>query len=122
MRRKSSAPLFTPEERQGILGLSGILFCRMSGLFLLLPVFSVLAQDFPDATPALVGLAMGAYGLTQALLQIPFGLWSDRIGRRPVIAFGFAAFSASERLNDLGIDAQRGLGFLAFLIDFGMSW
>ena len=106
MRRKSSAPLFTPEERQGILGLSGILFCRMSGLFLLLPVFSVLAQDFPDATPALVGLAMGAYGLTQALLQIPFGLWSDRIGRRPVIAFGLVLFCLGSVLGAVADSVQ----------------
>ena len=106
MRRKSSAPLFTPEERQGILGLSGILFCRMSGLFLLLPVISVLAQDFPDATPALVGLAMGAYGLTQALLQIPFGLWSDRIGRRPVIAFGLVLFCLGSVLGAVADSVQ----------------
>ena len=106
MRRKSAAPLFTAEERQSIFGLSGILFCRMSGLFLLLPVFSVLAQELPDATPALVGLALGAYGLTQALLQIPFGLWSDRIGRRPVIAFGLVLFCLGSALGAVADSVQ----------------
>ena len=106
MRSKSSTPLFRAEERQCILGLSCILFCRMSGLFLLLPVFSVLAQELPDATPALVGLALGAYGLTQALLQIPFGLWSDHIGRRPVIAFGLVLFCLGSVLGAIADSVQ----------------
>jgi predicted MFS family arabinose efflux permease len=65
----------------------------MLGLFLILPVFAVQAQSLSGATPVLIGLAIGAYGLTQALLQIPFGLLSDRIGRKPVIFAGLALFA-----------------------------
>ncbi len=64
----------------------------MLGLFLLLPVLSIYASQMPGATPTLIGLAMGAYGLTQALLQMPFGRWSDRYGRRPIIIFGLILF------------------------------
>ena len=60
----------------------------MLGLFLVLPVLAVHSQVYADATPMLIGIAVGIYGLTQALLQIPFGLASDRWGRRPVVLFG----------------------------------
>jgi MFS family permease len=66
----------------------------MFGLFLMLPVLALYARGMPDYSPELLGLAMGAYGLTQALLQIPFGRWSDRVGRKPVIAAGLALFAA----------------------------
>jgi len=65
---------------------------RMYGLFLLLPVLSIYSSQLKDATPFLVGLAFGAYGLTQAILQIPFGLMSDRWGRKPVIISGLLIF------------------------------
>ena len=68
--------------------LSAVLALRLMGLFLILPVFALFAEDLPGATPLLTGLAVGIYGLTQALLQIPFGLLSDRIGRKPVIFGG----------------------------------
>ena len=71
-----------------IAALAGVLGLRMLGLFLLLPVLALHARAFPDATPFLAGLAIGIYGLTQALLQVPFGAWSDRIGRRRVIVIG----------------------------------
>jgi len=64
----------------------------MMGLFLLLPVLSILAQDLRGATPLLMGLAVGIYALFQALLQIPFGLLSDRFGRKPVILIGLGIF------------------------------
>ncbi len=64
----------------------------MLGLFLILPVFALYAGGLTGATPLLIGLAIGAYGLTQALLQIPFGMLSDRIGRKPVIYGGLAVF------------------------------
>ncbi len=60
----------------------------MLGLFLLLPVLALHAGSVPGGTPLLAGLAVGAYGLAQALMQIPFGVWSDRLGRRPVIVAG----------------------------------
>jgi len=66
----------------------------MLGLFLLLPVLALYARTMPDYSPVLLGLAMGAYGLTQSVLQIPFGRWSDRYGRKPVIAVGLLLFAA----------------------------
>jgi MFS family permease len=73
----------------------------MLGLFLLLPVLALYARDLPDYTPEMLGLAMGAYGLTQALLQIPFGRWSDRFGRKPVIAIGLVLFAAGSLIGAL---------------------
>lgn len=60
---------------------------------MILPVFALYAEDLAGATPLLVGLAIGAYGLTQALFQIPFGMLSDRFGRKPVIGFGLLLFA-----------------------------
>lgn len=76
-----------------IAALAGVLGLRMLGLFLLLPVLALHARAFPDATPFLAGLALGIYGLTQALLQVPFGTLSDRIGRRRVIVIGLGIFA-----------------------------
>jgi MFS family permease len=82
-----------PGEKRavGVIALIGML--RMFGLFALLPVLSLYAADLRDATPLLIGLAVGAYGLTQAGLQIPLGALSDRIGRVPVIVGGLAIFA-----------------------------
>jgi MFS family permease len=66
---------------------------RMLGLFMVLPVLRLYAEDLQGATLFLVGMAAGIYGLSQALLQIPFSLWSDRIGRRPVIITGLLIFA-----------------------------
>lgn len=63
-------------------------------MFLMLPVLALHAQSLPDYSPELLGLAMGAYGLTQAVLQIPFGRWSDRFGRKPLIAIGLLCYAA----------------------------
>ena len=82
----------TPNERRAAVGLAGIYGLRMLGLFLILPVFALYATGLTGATPLLIGLAIGAYGLTQAILQIPFGMLSDRIGRKPVIFGGLAIF------------------------------
>lgn len=79
---------FTTLERRAAASLSLVYATRMMGLFLLLPVMSILGQDLVGATPLLIGLALGVYGLCQAILQIPFGLLSDRFGRKPVIYFG----------------------------------
>lgn len=71
-----------------VLPIAAIFSCRMLGLFLLIPVFSLYAHSLTGATPALIGLALGCYGLSQGLLQIPFGLLSDRYGRKPLIIAG----------------------------------
>jgi MFS family permease len=73
--------------------LSGVLALRLMGLFLILPVFMVLAVDMPGYSPQAAGLAMGIYGLTQASLQQPFGWLSDHWGRRPVLLLGLALFA-----------------------------
>lgn len=85
----------TPDERRASVALAGLFACRMLGLFLLLPVFAVAARGLPGGDdPARVGLALGIYGLTQAFMQIPFGLASDRWGRRPVVLAGLVLFVA----------------------------
>ena len=84
----------TPMERRASASLATIFALRMLGLFLVLPVFALEAQKYPGGDdPALVGLAMGIYGLTQGLLQIPFGMASDRLGRKRVIVAGLLVFA-----------------------------
>lgn len=82
----------TASERYATFSLAGIYALRMLGLFMILPVLSLFAQQLEGTTPALLGLAMSIYGLPQVLLQIPFGLLSDRIGRKKVIVFGLLLF------------------------------
>ena len=85
----------TPAERRAGISLAAIFALRMLGLFLILPVFAVHAHGMPGGdNTMLVGMAFGAYGLTQAFLQIPFGTASDRFGRKPVIVFGLLLFVA----------------------------
>ncbi len=82
-----------PAERRAALGLAAIFALRMLGLFIVLPVFAVAARTLVGGQDmAAVGLALGAYGLTQACLQLPLGMAADRWGRKPVIAFGLALF------------------------------
>lgn len=76
------------QTRIAIVALAMIMSIRMLGLFMILPVFSTAALKFKHATPTLIGLALGIYGLTQAISQIPLGMLSDRIGRKPVIFGG----------------------------------
>lgn len=83
----------TPVERRATLSLAAIFSTRMLGLFMILPVFALYAQHLEGATPALMGLAIGIYGLFQALLGIPFGMISDKIGRKPVIVAGLIIFA-----------------------------
>jgi len=74
-------------------GLALVFAFRMLGMFMVLPVLATYGMALAGATPALIGLAIGAYGLTQAIFQIPFGVISDRIGRRPVIYLGLIVFA-----------------------------
>lgn len=88
-----------PPERRASASLASIFALRMLGLFLVLPVFALEAAKYPGGGDAArVGLAMGIYGLTQALLQIPFGLASDRLGRKKVIIAGLLVFAAGSFL------------------------
>ena len=94
LKQDSWSPL---EKRAGV-SLAAIYAVRMVGLFMILPVFSLYADEFEGATPTLIGLALGIYGLTQALLQIPYGMLSDRFGRKPMIALGLIVFALGSLL------------------------
>ncbi len=92
MRSPTNDPMTSAERRAGA-ALASIFALRMLGLFLILPVFSIYAKDLPGGDDvALIGLALGAYGLTQALLQVAYGVASDRFGRKPVIVAGLLLF------------------------------
>jgi MFS family permease len=95
----------TPRERRASLSLASIYALRMLGLFLILPVFAVHARSLPGGDqPTLVGIALGIYGLTQGVLQIPFGIASDRLGRKPVIIAGLLLFAAGSVVAALATD------------------
>lgn len=94
-KRRQQAPelKLTALERRSSIALAALFSARMLGLFLLTPIFAVAAQTLVGGNdPVRVGLALGAYGLTQAFMQIPLGMASDRYGRRPVIIFGMVLF------------------------------
>ncbi len=80
-------------EKRAVFSLSGIFGLRIFGLFLILPVFALYATELEHATPFLIGLTLGAYGLTQAVLQIPFGVLSDRWNRKKAIILGLLIFA-----------------------------
>ena len=84
----------TFSERRAILALGSLYSFRMLGLFMVLPVLGIYAVDLPGATPEKLGIALGAYGLTQACLQLPLGWLSDRIGRLPIVIVGLCLFIA----------------------------
>jgi MFS family permease len=87
-------PQMSPIEKRAAAALATIFSFRMLGLFMILPVFAIYAEGLGEVSHLQVGLAIGIYGLTQALLQIPFGMASDRLGRKPVIIFGLLIFIA----------------------------
>lgn len=89
------------QERQSAISLALVYAFRMMGLFMLLPVLALYANDIVGGTPMLAGLAVGMYGLTQAVLQIPFGLLSDQFGRKPVIYGGLCLFALGSLLAAL---------------------
>jgi len=81
-------------ERRATIGLSSIFALRMLGMFIILPVFALYAAHLPGGQDhTLIGIALGAYGLTQAVLQIPFGWASDRFGRKRLLYWGLALFA-----------------------------
>ena len=85
----------TPFERRASIGLASIYALRMLGLFIILPIFALYAEKLPGGeSHFLIGVALGAYGLTQAILQIPAGWLSDRYGRKPIIIMGLLLFAA----------------------------
>ncbi len=92
-------------ERRAVAVLASVFAVRMLGLFLLLPIIALYAASFPEASTLMIGLAVGAYGITQALFQIPFGLLSDRIGRKPVIVSGLLIFALGSLLAALADSA-----------------
>ena len=84
----------TPLERRASVGLASIYGLRMLGLFIILPIFALYAEKLPGGeNHFLIGIALGAYGLTQAILQIPAGWLSDRYGRKPIIYIGLLLFA-----------------------------
>ena len=81
------------QELRAAVSLAAVFSVRMLGLFMIYPVFAAFARQLPGATPYKIGLALGIYGLSQGLLQMPFGLLSDRIGRKAMIVFGLLLFA-----------------------------
>lgn len=111
-------------EKRAAVALASVFGIRMLGLFLIMPVLAIYARDYPDYSAFLMGATLGAYGLTQALLQIPMGMLSDRWGRRPVIILGLLVFIlgsvvAAQADSLLGVAIGRaiqGLGAVAAAI------
>ncbi len=82
----------TLSEKRATWSLASIYALRMLGLFLIMPVLSLFAEQLEGSTPSLIGMAIGVYGISQALLQIPFGILSDRLGRKKIIIIGLFIF------------------------------
>jgi MFS family permease len=93
MKKKPKTKLFTAKEKSILTSLSAALGLRQLGLLLVLPFLAVWAGGLEGATPALIGIVMGIFGLSQGLLQIPYGLWSDRIGRKKPFIAGMLIFT-----------------------------
>ena len=94
----------TAMEKRATVSLASIYALRMLGLFMLLPVLSLFTEQMPGSTPKLVGLTMGIYGLTQAVLQIPFGLLSDKFSRKAIIVIGLVLFVFGSVIAALSTD------------------
>jgi MFS family permease len=91
--RNKAVNSMTPTELRASIGLASVYGLRMLGLFIILPIFAIYAEHLPGGeNHLLIGIALGAYGLTQAILQIPAGWLSDHYGRKPVIYIGLILF------------------------------
>jgi predicted MFS family arabinose efflux permease len=88
----NNSPSFSSLEKRAVISLASLYGFRMLGLFMVLPILALYMDNYPGFSPLLLGLCLGIYGLTQAALQIPLGLLSDKIGRRPVIIGGLLVF------------------------------
>ncbi|MDE2295720.1 MAG: MFS transporter [Gammaproteobacteria bacterium] len=88
----------TRPEYRAALSLAAVFSLRLLGLFMIYPVFAAYARGLVGATPYTIGLALGIYGLSQGLLQIPFGMLSDRVGRKPMIVIGLLTFAAGSAI------------------------
>lgn len=91
----------TPRELRATWGLGSVFSLRMLGMFMVLPILTSYGLELKGATEFLLGLAIGIYGLSQAIFQIPFGFLSDRFGRKPIIVFGLLIFIAGSILAAL---------------------
>jgi MFS family permease len=100
-----TAATFTPPEKQVVGGVTALFTLRMLGFYLVLPVLSTYAESLAGSTAMLVGLSVGIYGFTQFLLQVPFGAWSDRWGRKPVLTVGLLLFAAGSIICALATTA-----------------
>jgi len=115
---------FNSLEKRALFGLGTLYAARMLGLFMVLPVLTLYGQDLVGASTQMLGLALGIYGVTQALLQIPLGMLSDRFGRKPVILVGLLVFLAGSVLAALADDvlwlivgrALQGSGAIASVV------
>lgn len=115
---------FNSLEKRALFGLGSLYAARMLGLFMVLPVLTLYGQHLVGATTQTLGLALGIYGVTQALLQIPLGMLSDRFGRKPVIFAGLMIFFAGSVLAALADDviwlivgrALQGSGAIASVV------
>ena len=102
-----SSDKMTPAELRSTLSLASIYGLRMLGMFLILPIFAIYASTLPDKPSGfMVGLALGTYGLTQALLQLPFGMASDKYGRKPMIYLGLAIFAIGSMVAALAMNIE----------------
>ncbi|MCS6876533.1 MAG: MFS transporter, partial [Aquificaceae bacterium] len=109
---------FTPQEKKIVNSITFAVAVRMLGLFLLLPVLSPYLKTLENATPQLIGIAIGIYGLAQATLQIPFGYLSDRYGRKPVIIAGMITYIVGSVMAGV-VSSMWSMIFARFLQGFG---
>lgn len=108
-------------EKKVAFSLASVFGLRMMGLFMIMPVFALYGQHLEGFSPLWVGIAIGAYGLTQALLQIPMGILSDKFGRKPIILIGLLVFAVGSVVAAMADSiygvvfgrALQGMGFIA---------